>query len=121
LDGGVLDFIIIGIKRKGKRNIPYFEYFEIFEKSKGAKNYLWAILGQMFMLWQLFLPTVSHGTTVRRDPNSLNIVVFWSGWVVVSESAFIPFVSFGDLDNNTFKGLTSLLSVEQEIQYDEHT
>jgi hypothetical protein len=39
----------------------------------------------------------------------------------VFESAFIPFVSFGDLDNNTFKGLTSLLSVEQEIQYDEHT
>jgi hypothetical protein len=38
-----------------------------------------------------------------------------------NESAFIPFVSFGDLDNNTFKGLTSLLSVEQEIQYDEHT
>jgi hypothetical protein len=37
------------------------------------------------------------------------------------ESAFIPFVSFGDLDNNTFKGLMSLLSVEQEIQYDEHT
>jgi hypothetical protein len=30
------------------------------------------------------------------------------------ESAFTPFVSFGDLDNNTFKGLTSLLSVEQE-------
>jgi hypothetical protein len=28
------------------------------------------------------------------------------------ESALIPFVSFGDLDNNTFKGLTSLLSVE---------
>jgi hypothetical protein len=39
----------------------------------------------------------------------------------VIKSAFIPFVSFGDLDNNTFKGLTSLLSVEQEIQYDEHT
>jgi hypothetical protein len=39
----------------------------------------------------------------------------------VPESAVIPFVSFGDLDNNTFKGLTSLLSVEQEIQYDEHT
>jgi hypothetical protein len=38
-----------------------------------------------------------------------------------AESAFISFVSFGDLDNNTFKGLTSLLSVEQEIQYDEHT
>jgi hypothetical protein len=41
--------------------------------------------------------------------------------VSIVESAFIPFVSFGDLDNNTFKGLTSLLSVEQEIQYDEHT
>jgi hypothetical protein len=39
----------------------------------------------------------------------------------VVESAVIPFVSFGDLDNNTFKGLTSLLSVEQKIQYDEHT
>jgi hypothetical protein len=38
-----------------------------------------------------------------------------------TESAVIPFVSFGDLDNNTFKGLTSSLSVEQEIQYDEHT
>jgi hypothetical protein len=35
-----------------------------------------------------------------------------------AESSFIPFVNFGDLDN---KGLTSLLSVEQEIQYDEHT
>jgi hypothetical protein len=35
--------------------------------------------------------------------------------------AFIPFISFGDLDNNTFKGLTSLLSVEQEIQYDKRT
>jgi hypothetical protein len=42
-------------------------------------------------------------------------------WLLPFESAFIPFVSFGDLDNNTFKGLTSLLSVEQEIQYDEHT
>jgi hypothetical protein len=40
---------------------------------------------------------------------------------LIFESAFIPFVDFGDLDNNTFKGLTSLLHVEQEIQYDEHT
>jgi hypothetical protein len=31
------------------------------------------------------------------------------------------FVSFGDLDDNTFKRLTNLLSVEQEIQYDERT
>jgi hypothetical protein len=34
LDGEVLDFIIMGIKRKGKRNIPEFEYLEIFGKSK---------------------------------------------------------------------------------------
>jgi hypothetical protein len=40
---------------------------------------------------------------------------------IEGESALIPFVSFGDLDNNTFKGLTSLLSVEQGIQCDEHT
>jgi hypothetical protein len=45
----------------------------------------------------------------------------WNAGEFLHESAFIPFVSFGDLDNNTFKGLTSLLSVEQEIQYDEHT
>jgi hypothetical protein len=33
LDEGVLDFIIIGIKRKGERNnIPEFEYLEIFGK-----------------------------------------------------------------------------------------
>jgi hypothetical protein len=31
------------------------------------------------------------------------------------------FVGFDDLDNNTFKGLTSLLSAVQKIQYDEHT
>jgi hypothetical protein len=41
---------------------------------------------------------------------SINVLV-----IRCPESAFIPFVSFGDLDNNTFKGLTSLLSVEQEI------
>jgi hypothetical protein len=35
--------------------------------------------------------------------------------VLKLESAFIPFVGFGDLENNTFKGLTSLLNVEQEI------
>jgi hypothetical protein len=48
---------------------------------------------------------------------------WWSGvrGFSVPESAFIPFVSFGDLDNNTFKFLTSLLCVEQEIQYNEHS
>jgi hypothetical protein len=37
LDGGVLDFIIIGRKGKGKEyswNILEFEYLEIFGKSK---------------------------------------------------------------------------------------
>jgi hypothetical protein len=41
--------------------------------------------------------------------------------VVVVKVHSSLFLSFGDLDNNTFKGLISLLSVEQEIQYDEHT
>jgi hypothetical protein len=45
----------------------------------------------------------------------------WLKLKLIIESAFIPFVSFGDFDNNTFKGLTSLLSVEQEIRYDEYT
>jgi hypothetical protein len=56
-------------------------------------------------------------TRLRRWIELLNFVSLKTK----TESAFIPFVSFGDLDNNTFKGLTSLLSVEQEIQYDEHT
>jgi hypothetical protein len=60
-------------------------------------------------------PEGDHIATTERVP----LPNPWS--IFVSESAFIPFVSFGDLDNNIFKGLTSLLSVEQEIQYDEHT
>lgn len=39
----------------------------------------------------------------------------------VAESALISFVGFSDLDNKTFKGLTSLPSVEQKIKYDEPT
>jgi hypothetical protein len=57
LDGGVLVFTIIGIrKRKGKRNIPgifqnlnIWGYLEcIFEQS--ARIYFWAIHEQRFML-----------------------------------------------------------------------
>jgi hypothetical protein len=33
---------------------------------------------------------------------------------ITTESASIPFVGFGDLDNNTINRLISLLSVEQE-------
>jgi hypothetical protein len=40
-------------------------------------NYFCAILGHRLCWWQLFLPTVSHGTTVRRDPNGWNNVVLW--------------------------------------------
>jgi hypothetical protein len=49
LDGGVLDFIIIGRKGKGKEyswNILEFEYLEIFGKSK---MYFWAGCGELFL------------------------------------------------------------------------
>jgi hypothetical protein len=79
LDGEVLDFIIIGI-RKNKRkneyswNIPEFEYLEIFGKSIVFFSRVPGIISGLFMSrglcwWQLFLPTVSHGTIVRRDPD----------------------------------------------------
>jgi hypothetical protein len=38
--------------------------------------------------------------------------------IVIASS---PLVGFGELSNNTFKGITSLLSVEYEIQYVEYT
>jgi hypothetical protein len=58
--------------------------------------------------------------TNRYMPNTFLLLtndegIFLSGHDEKAESAFIPFVSFGDLDDNTFKRLTSLLSVEQEI------
>jgi hypothetical protein len=90
LDGGVLDFIIIGIKRKRIRNIPGFEYLEIFGKSKILMYFL-AECQKLFLgysWWQLFLPNVSHGTTIRWDPNSWNTMVFWSKRAVVSWSRF---------------------------------
>jgi hypothetical protein len=34
LDGGVLDFIIIGREKEKERNILEFEYLKIFGKSK---------------------------------------------------------------------------------------
>ena len=58
---------------------------------------------------------------LQQEPGFPGHDYLWRWEPRQGESAFIPFVSFGDLDNNTFKGLTSLLSVEQEIQYDEHT
>jgi hypothetical protein len=38
--------------------------------------------------WQMFLPTVSHGTTVRRDPNNWNTLIFWSEEALVSWARF---------------------------------
>jgi hypothetical protein len=42
-------------------------------------------------------------------------------WVDLIESASSPLVSFGGLNDNTIKGLTSLLSVEQEIEFISYT
>ena len=36
-------------------------------------------------------------------------------------SVFCPLVGFGELNDNTIKGLTSLLSVEQEIEFIAYT
>jgi hypothetical protein len=76
LDGGVLDFIIIGRKRKGKEyswNILEFEYLEYLENQKykciferGARNYFWAFLGQRFML----VETVPTLMIVGADPGA---------------------------------------------------
>ena len=41
--------------------------------------------------------------------------------VNVSVSASSPLVGFGELNDNTIKGLTSLLSVEQEIEFIAYT
>jgi hypothetical protein len=72
----------------------------------------------VFVVW---LPPCTRENKTRHVFAENSIVETAGNIYDRPESAFIPFVSFGDLDNNTFKGLTSLLSVEQGIQYDEHT
>jgi hypothetical protein len=54
-------------------NILEFEYIDIFGNVFLSR--VPGIISGLFMSrglcwWQLFLPTVSHGTTVRRDSNS---------------------------------------------------
>jgi hypothetical protein len=68
---------------------------------------------------QTWYSSLRPGTSISWQKLKDMLITSFQGFQ--TESAFIPIVSFGDLDNNTFKGLTSLLSVEQEIQYDEHT
>jgi hypothetical protein len=38
-------------------------------------------------------------------------------WVRPHESASSPLLGFGEWNDNTIKGLTSLLSVEQKIEF----
>jgi hypothetical protein len=57
-------------------------------------------------------PLVEVVATARSGHQQTTYIVCPVNFIIKIESPFIPFVSFGDLDNNTFKGLTSLLSVE---------
>ena len=43
--------------------------------------------------------------------------MFIPPWQEMIVSASSPLVGFGELNDNTIKGLTSLLSVEQEIEF----
>jgi hypothetical protein len=99
LDGGVLDFIITGRKRKRKGIFLEYSRIWIFRdiwKIKNTNVFMSGVRGIIFGFflgrglcwWKLFLPTVSHQTAVRQDPNSWNVVVFWSKWVVVSWARF---------------------------------
>jgi hypothetical protein len=84
-----MDFIIMEIKRKGKRNIPgIFQNLNVkryLENQSKVPGIIFRLFMSKGLCWcQLFLPTVSFGTTVRRDPDGWNTVIFLSGWVVVS-------------------------------------
>jgi hypothetical protein len=39
------------------------------------ENIYGLFMGGELCWWQLFLPIVSHGTTVRRDPHNWNTVI----------------------------------------------
>jgi hypothetical protein len=92
VNGKVLDFIIIGIrKRKGKRNIHvifqnlnFWGYLENVFLSR-VSGIIFGLFMDRGLCWcQLFLPTVSHGTTVRQDPDNWNTMIFWSRRAVVT-------------------------------------
>jgi hypothetical protein len=82
---GWRSFGFYNYRNKNKRekeyswNIIEFEYLEIFGNvflSGVPGNISGLFLGRGLCWWKLFLPTLSHGTTVRRDPNGRNTVVF---------------------------------------------
>jgi hypothetical protein len=64
------------------QNLNIWGYLEKLSTVPGIISGLF--VGGGLCLWQLFLPTVSHGTTVRRDPNNRNTVISWPERVVVS-------------------------------------
>jgi hypothetical protein len=57
-----------------------------------------------------------NGVMVKVLSNEMNFqmegVYFWSLWKIVSASS--PLVGFGRLNDNTIRGLTSILSVEEQ-------
>jgi hypothetical protein len=102
-----LMIVILAKKVEFKWNLECQESFETLKKKLTTTPVL-------------ILPDVHKPFSVYCDASYTGLGCVLMQEERLGESAFIPFVSFGDLDN-TFKGLTSLLSVEQEIQYDEHT
>jgi len=68
------------------------------------------------------LPTATHHSL--SSSSSRRGVVYGdysSAAFFTTESASSPLVDFGELNDNTIKGLTSLLSVEQEIEFIAYT
>lgn len=60
------------------------------------------------------------GAPVESAYRGINANDYLSGWSYKYESASSPFVGFGELDNNTLKGLISLLSVDHESRKSNH-
>jgi hypothetical protein len=56
---------------------------------------------------------VSHGTIVRQDPNGWNIVVFWSGWAVVS---WARFYRTNDISIQTWFAFVFLILVRKNLR-----
>jgi serine/threonine protein kinase len=62
---------------------------------------------------------VMHKIDIRRQVRHPHVVCILE--VMATESASSPLVGFGELNDNIIKGLTSLLSVEQEIKFIAYT